>query len=121
MPDIKQKSRLDWNDTDWATYLGCSVRNVAKYRKLLEENYFTCVEQDKNTGLHSFALYKYDIAPSGVKRLHLLLSSNRGFTNLSDATVDANNIISGLELTDFSAAAFNVPKQAVQMLLIRQK
>lgn len=121
MSDIKQKSRLDWNDTDWATYLGCPVQDVVKYRKLLEENYFACVEQNKNTGLHSFALYRYDIAPSGVKRLRLLLSSNRGFANLSDATTDANNIISGLELPDFWSKAFDMPKQAVQMLLIRQK
>ena len=121
MIDTKQKSRLDWNDTDWAAYLGCSVQNVAKYRELLEKNYLTCVEQDKKSGLHAFALYKYDIAPSGTERLRLMLSSKRRFNNVSDAVKDANNIISTLELSDFWAGEFNVPKQAVQMLLIRQK
>lgn len=115
------KSRLDWQDSDWATYLNCPVSKIPEYKKILDENFVTAIERDRQSGQYSFALYRYDVAPSGFKRLQLSKTSKKSFANLLDAVHDANNIISCWELSDFWAKAFNMPKQAVQMLLIRQK
>ena len=121
MTDIKQKSRLDWTDDDWATYLGCPVAKISEYNKILNENYLMALEQDTQTKNHAFAMYRYDIAPSGQKRLRLLFSSKNPFTQKQDALTHANNIISTMELNDFYAAALGVPAKAIQMLLIREK
>ncbi len=121
MTDIKQKSRLDWTDNDWATYLSCPVAKISGYKKILNENYLMALEQDKETKNYAFAMYRYDIAPSEQKRLRLLLSSKSQFAQKQDALTHANNIISTLELNDFYAKALNVPTKAIQMLLIREK
>ncbi len=121
MSDHSVKSRLDWQDADWAKHLNCPVSKIPEYKKILDENFLTAIERDKQSGQYSFALYSYDVAPSGFTRLRLSATGNKSFTNLLDAVRDANNIISCWELSDFWAKAFDVPKQAVQMLLIRQK
>ena len=121
MTDIKQKSRTEWNDKDWATYLGCPVAKVADYRNILDRNYVMSIQRDSRTQQYYFAMYRYDITPSGTKRLQLKYSSKKQFTTTQDALTDANNIISTIELTDFWAKTFKVPNRAIQMLLIRQK
>ncbi len=121
MTDWKQKSRLEWTDANWAAYLGCSVSQVSRYKEILNKNYLMAVEKNTQANTYAFAMYRYDIAPSGQKRLRLLRSSNQQFSEESAAITDANNIISTMELYDFYATALNVPKQAIQMLLIRQK
>lgn len=116
------ESRLNWSDAQWAKYLNCPVESVKKYKQVLENNYVTAIEKNKKTNLYSFALYKYDIAPSGVKRLRLLLSDEKHtFSDLTAAVNDANNVISTMELSDYVASALNMPAKAIQMLLIRQK
>ncbi len=119
---IKPKSRLEWTDLDWANYLCCSIQEIPSIRKFLDDNYVTAIERNKTTGRYSFAMYKYHTAPSGAKDLHLMLSDDKhSFSNLIDAMHDANNIISTLEFSDFWAKTLNVPKQSLQMMLIREK
>ena len=116
------ESRLNWSDARWAKYLSCPVESVKKYKHVLENNYITAIEKNKKTNLYSFALYKYDIAPSGVKRLRLLLSDDKhSFSDLNAALNNANNVISKMELSDHVATSLNMPARAIQMLLIRQK
>ena len=116
------ESRLNWSDAQWAKYLNCPVESVKKYKQVLDNNYVTAIEKNKKTNLYSLAVYKYDIAPSGAKRLQLLLSDDKhAFSDLSHAINNANNIISNMELSDYVASALNMPAKAIQMLLIRQK
>ena len=115
-------SRLEWKDTDWARYLDCSVQKIPEFRKVLSENYVTAVGQDKKTNLYSFVLYRYDFSIAGTKRVRLLLSDDKNkFNDFGHAVQHANNIISTLELSDIWAEALNVPKRAIQMMLIREK
>ena len=91
-------------------------------KKFLDDNYVTVVEHNKTTGRYSFAMYKYHTVPSGAKGLHLMLSADKhSFSNMADAVCDANNIISTLEFTDFWAKTLNIPRQSLQMLLIRAR
>lgn len=121
MADLQTKNRLDWNDADWATYLGCSVAQVMAYKIELDKHYIPTIERDKKTGKYSFALYRYNISPSGFKRLQLLLSDNRAFDDIEKAMNKANEIISTFELSDTWAKMLHIPKKAIQMLLIREK
>lgn len=119
---VKPKSRSEWTDLDWANYLCCPIHEIPSIRKFLEDNYVPVIERNKSTGHYSFAMYRYHIAPSGAKDLHLMLSDDKhSFSNLTDALCDANNIISTLEFTNFWADALNVPKRSLQMLLIRKR
>ncbi len=116
------KSRLEWKNEDWANYLDCPVQKISEFKKILDENYVMAVERNAASKLYSFAVYRYDVAPSGAKRLQLLLTDDKHkFANIQDAMHDANNIISSLELNDYCAKALNVPKRAIQMMLIREK
>ena len=118
---VRQKPRLQWTDLDWANYLQCTVQEIPDIKDFLDKNYVMAVERNKMTGRYSFTMYKYHTAPSGNQSLQLLLSDDKhSFVNIMDAVRDANNIISTLELSDFWARALNVPKQALQMMLIRE-
>lgn len=119
---VKPKSRLYWNNLDWATYLGCPVQNIPEYKKVLDENYVMAVERNKITGNYSFAVYTYHTKPSGDQNLQLLLSDDKhSFPTIMDAVHDANNIISTMELNNFWAKTLGVPSRAIQMMLIREK
>lgn len=113
-------NRLQWTDKDWATYLGCPIDKIQEYKNILDKNYLMAIERDKNSGKYFMAVYRYDIAPSGFQRLQLLLSGNKRFDNVVNALQDANRIISHMELNDFYAKQLNMPKQAIQMMLIRE-
>lgn len=114
--------RSKWTDIMWAYYLGCPVQKIPEYKKFLDENYVPAIERNKTTGKYSFVMYKYDIAPSGQKRLQLWLTDDKhSFDTTTEALNNANNTISTLEFTDFWAKTFDVPKQVLQMLLIRVK
>ncbi len=121
MSDLQSKNRLDWNDADWAAYLGCSVRQVATYRVELDKYYIPTIERNRKSGKYSFALYRYHVSPSGFKRLQLLVSDSRAFDDAAKATKIANEIISNWELSDTWAKTLHMPKKAIQMLLIREK
>ena len=116
-----ETNRLQWTDKDWATYLGCPINKIQEYKNILDKNYLMAIECDKNSGKYFMAVYRYDIAPSGFKRLQLLLSGNKRFDNVVNALHDANRIISQMELNDFYAKQFNMPKKSIQMMLIREK
>ena len=119
---MNMKSRQDWNDTDWANYLQIPVSEVKKCRALLDDMFVMAVERNKITQQYSFAMYRYDIAPSGVKRLQLAATDDKhSFADIKDAVVNANNIIACMELTPYWAKTLNMPAQAIQMLTIRTK
>jgi len=116
------KSRLDWDDTDWAKYLNCPETEIPEYRKWLENTFEPVVEVNKKNGLYRFAMYRYDIAPSGFKRFQLFLTGpEKEFKKATDAVCDANNLISSLEFTDFWAKMYEVPKKVLQMRLIKAR
>ena len=120
---IKPKPRLTWNNLDWATYLGCPIQEIESIKAFLDDNYVMAIERHRATGRYSFAMYRWHIAPSGAKDLHLMLSADdekHMSANPVDAIREANNVISTLELSDFWAKALNVPKRALQMMLIRE-
>jgi len=118
---LTSEIRLNWNDKDWAKYLGCPVKKIPEFKKLLDENFLIGIERNAKTGRYSLAVHRYDIRPDGDKRLRLLISSNKTYDNVSDAVHMANEAISSFELSDFWAGAFGMPKQAIQMMLIREK
>lgn len=118
---MTQVNRLNWKDEDWATYLGCPVSKVQEYKNILDQNYLMAIECDKNTKKYFMAVYRYDIAPSGFKRLQLLLSGNKQFAKVDDALHNANDIISKMELGKYQAKWLNMPQKAIQMMLIREK
>lgn len=114
--------RSKWTDAFWAYYLGCPVQEIPEYRKFVDERFVPAIERNRETGKYSLVMYKYDIAPSGQKRLQLWLTDDKhSFDNTIDALHNANNTISTLEFTDFWAKMYEVPKQVLQMLLIRVK
>lgn len=116
------QGRLEWTDADWANYLDCPIKKIQEYKKILDENYVMLIEQDRVSGQYSFAAYKYNFAPSGIKRLQLWLTDDKHkFATATDAIHNANNIISKLELNDIWAEALNIPNRAIQMMLIRGK
>ena len=120
--DWRKAGRLTWTDENWANHLGCPVKDIPSIRKYLDNNYVVAIERNKFTGKYSLAMYRYDVAPSGARRLQLLLSDDKhGSVDVKQAIHDANNVISKLELTDFWSKALNVPKRALQMLLIRER
>jgi len=119
---VKPKSRLNWNDLDWATYLDCPIQNIPEYKQVLDKNFVMAVERNRTTGRYSFAMYRYHTKPSGDQNLQLLLSDDKhSFPTIMDAVCDANNIISTMELNKFWAKTLDVPARAIQMLLIREK
>ncbi len=111
--------KAQWRDSDWAAYLGCSVADVAKYREILNGMFQTGIAQITDTGKYRFEMYRYDITPSGQKRLFLKLSGNNTFDTYEAALKDANtNIIPKMHLSDFWERHLGVPARAVQMMLI---
>ncbi|MCR4917927.1 MAG: hypothetical protein K5912_03215 [Alphaproteobacteria bacterium] len=119
---IKIKSRLNWNDVNWAKYLKCPKDKIPEYREWLEKTFVPVVEVNKKTGGYRFAMYRYDIAPSGFERWQLFVTGpEKQFKNDNDAVRDANKLISVLEFTDFWAKMYDVPKKVLQMRLIIEK
>jgi len=121
---VRCKPRLEWTNLEWANHLECPIQEISSIRKFLNDNYVMAIERNRKTGRYSFAMYIYHNAPSGAKDLHLMLSADdekHTFVNPMDALRDANNIISSLEFSDFWAKTLNVPKRALQMMLIREK
>ena len=116
------KNRLEWNDKDWAKYLNCPVSKIPEYRKALSEMFLPVIEQNKLDGLYYFAMYKYHISIAGTKSLQLYLTKDKpGFKTVQEAVEDGNKAISTFEFTDFWAKMYEMPKQALQMLLIKPR
>ena len=113
--------RTQWRDSDWAAYLGCSVAQVAKYREILASMFLTGIAHSETTGKYRFEMHRWDIAPSGQKRLFLMLSGNNLFDTYDAALKDANtNVIPKLYLNDFWERHLQIPAKCVQMMLIKQ-
>lgn len=115
-------NRLEWKDADWATYLGCPVKSVVKYREKLDKAFFMGIDRDRETGRYVFCMYRYCPNPTGHKRLHLVTSSDVSFDSRKAAAQNANdNIICKMELPPRHARRMHVPSKAIQMLLINQR
>ena len=117
----EKQLRLDWQDVDWAKYLGCSVQQVQEYKEFLNNNFVPVIEHDKKNNRYSFAMYRYHTHPSGHKSLQLMSTRDVGFATRAEAIDDANSIISCMEFTAFWEKMYNMPKRAIQMMLIREK
>ena len=114
--------KTQWGDSDWAAYLHCPVAKVAQYREILESMFITGIAKDADTGKYRFEMHRFDFAPSGQKRLFLMLSSNKVFDTYEEALKDANaNVISKLYLDSFWERHLEIPARAVQMMLINQR
>ena len=114
--------RTQWRDSDWAAYLRCSVAEVVKYREILSGMFITGIAHSESEGKYRFEMHRYDIAPSGQKRLFLMLSGNNVFDTYEAALKDANtNIIPKMYLNDFWERHLKVPANAVQMMLINER
>ncbi len=112
-------NRLRWTNKDWAKYMNCSITEVKEYKKFLFNTFETGIAKSRETGKYRFEMYKYHISPSEFKMPLLMFSGKKEFISVDDAIKDANNIISGFELSDYWAKMYEMPKQAVQMLLIK--
>jgi hypothetical protein len=120
MTDWKQKSRQEWTDANWATYLGCSVADVSKYRKIINEHYFATIEYDKLLEQYYFALYTYDrLAP--MSKQYKAVHESGFWIKKEDAIIYGNNYISTGELLNSRAKKLNVPCLAIQLLTIQNK
>ena len=119
--DYRKISRLEWTDANWADYLGCSVKQVQEYRNFLDKNFLVAIERNKTNNQYSFAMYRYHTHPSKHKSLQLMATRDISFPTIMEAVADANGIISCMELSDFWAKTYDVPKKVMQMLLIREK
>ena len=114
--------RTQWGDSDWAAYFRCSVAEVVKYRETLNSMFLTGIAHSASEGKYRFEMHRYDIAPSGQKRLFLKLSGNNAFDTYEAALKDANtNIIPKMYLDDFWERHLNIPARAVQMMIIPQR
>lgn len=114
--------RTQWRDSDWAAYLRCSVAEVVKYREILSSMFLTGIARSEVEGKYRFEMHRYDIAPSGQKRLFLMLSGDNVFDTYEAALKDANtNIIPKMYLNDFWERHLEVPARAVQMMLIKER
>lgn len=112
-------NRETWLDIDWAVYLGCSVKDVRKYREILSNIFVTDISLHKTTGKYAFCLYKRHTHPSGFESLQLVNSSKMEFDSMEEARNHANtNIIPKLMLNDFRAKQIGVNAKAIQMMLI---
>lgn len=121
---MSQENRLNWNDKDWAAYLGCSVFDVARYRWTLAELFLMAIARSENTGKYHFEMYKYETTPLGFKRTLLQYSGKKEFDSLKEAVKDANeSIISNptFVLDDLLAKQYKLPAKAIQMMLIKQR
>ena len=113
----RESSRLSWTDENWANYLDCPVRNIPDIKTILANNYVMAIERNKMTKQYCFRVYKIN----KNNKLQLVWSDDKhGFANVIDAVNDANNIIATLELSDSAARALNIPKRALQMMVIRE-
>jgi hypothetical protein len=115
------ENRLKWTDMNWATYLGCSVQQVQEYKKILNEYFIPLIKRDNKTKKYSFEMYRYDATSAGRKKSHLEIRDPRPFNNMAEAIDNANSLISCMELKESWANTFNMPKRAIQMMLVREK
>ena len=118
---VLTENRLNWKDPDWAAYLGCPVDCIPRYRQILDNNFLPAIEREQKSGLYSLVMYRYDMSPSGTKRLCLLFSGKQHFVDAVDALRNANTVISNMKLMAMTAKTLQVPATAIQMMLIRTK
>lgn len=111
--------RTQWRDSDWATYLGCPVAQVAKYREILSSMFLTEIAHNIITGKYRFEMHRTDTVQ---KRKFLMQSGDKVFDTYEAARKDANtNIIPKLYLDSFWERHLNMPSTAVQLMLINAK
>ena len=114
---VKQNSRQNWSDLDWANYLNCPITEIPSIKNYMQENYSSLISTNMHNGKRFVRLYRHEITPSESIRPIQIYSAELHTPNF---VREANDKISTLELTDFWAKALNVPKRALQMMLIRE-
>jgi len=120
---MTDSNRLKWTDADWAKYLNCSVENIKEYKKILSKNIIMSIKAlGPDYRMYEFQIWKLVVGPKGRKiKQPVFFDFWHQSLNRTEVADNANTIISSLKLKDEVAAKLNVPKAAVQMMLIREK
>ena len=113
---LKPTPISEWSDLDWANHLGCPVTEIPSIRDYMYKNHSSLIATDTKTGQRYVRIYRHEITPSGFIRPMQIYASE---LMQPDFVKEANDKISGLEMNDFWAKAWNVPKSALQLLWIR--
>ena len=97
----------------WAIDNGCSVHKAIIYRNRLKRYLIT----------FRFAMYKWDTAPSGFRRLQLVLTDDRHCCYTENEAIEYANtyILPKIQLNDYWAKVYNVPANALQLLHINKQ
>lgn len=108
--------RLYWTDENWAKYLRCPIKDVEEWRNILNANYDVCVELCKNDNMYHLRIYYKG------QGLRLIAFSSQGFYSEQSAIMNANEtIIPILSLNPLMSQKLGVPREALQMVLIKEK
>ena len=119
---MAQLDRLEWTDMDWANYLNCSIEKINEYKKILSANIVMEIKQISSYPMYEFQIYRRVTGQKGRKRkTPVFFDWSHQSHDRTEVVNNANIIISSLTLKDEIATKFNVPKAAVQMMLIREK
>lgn len=114
--------QLSWSDGQWAIYLDCPVQEIPSIRTFVTQNFFPLIERDVNTGKYNFVMTKISTSMAGTKRIMPMISYKKTFATADEARRYANEVvIPKLELTNFWASAYYVPRRALQMLHIEER
>ncbi len=114
--------QITWTDEQWAAYLGCPVQEVPSIRAYVCANFFPVIEQDKNTNVYNFIMTRMSTSIAGTRRIMPVVSDKKVFSDFESARIHANNeVIPKLELTKFWSDALYIPRNALQMLHIKER
>lgn len=114
--------QLSWSDGQWAIYLDCPIQEIPSIRKFMTRNFFPLIERDVITGKYNFVMTRISTSMAGTKRIMPMVSDKETFLTYAEARKHANEvIIPKLELTNFWASAYYVPRRALQMLHIKER
>lgn len=119
----------------WAADNGCSVHRAVMYRNRLKQYLIPGIlreereinnspnPMDRCLTTFKFAMYKWDTAPSGFKRLQLTLTDDWHCCYTENEAIEYANtdILPKLQLNDFWAEVYNVPANALQLLRINKQ
>lgn len=119
----------------WAADNGFSVHRAIIYRRRLNQYLMPGIlreereinnspnPMDRYLTTFRFAMYKWDTAPSGFKRLRLVLTDDWHCCYTEDEAIEYANtyILPKIQLNDYWAKVYNVPANALQLLRIKKQ
>ena len=119
----------------WAIDNGCSVHKAIIYRNRLKRYFIPGILREEHEINNSpnpmdrylitfrFAMYKWDTAPSGFRRLQLALTDDRHCCYTENEAIEYANtyILPKIQLNDYWAKVYNVPANALQLLHINKQ